>query len=64
MGMQSSNLSLPLVIEKPGDDIARPECSFCKILFKPGDERINTCTMTENVSLCRTCYDTAGNNVR
>jgi len=40
-------------------------CDFCNKVFKePEDEKIQTCTTTRYVTLCRSCYNAAGNSVR
>ena len=51
-------------ITHPADDINRKSCSFCHKKFEEDEEKINTCTHTEYVTLCRPCYDKAGNSVR
>lgn len=48
----------------PGDDKNRKRCSDCKRLFRKGEEQINTATHTRYVTLCKSCYEKAGNNVR
>jgi len=51
-------------VTHPGDDEERKDCSYCHKIFKEEDERINTCTHIEYITLCRPCYDKAGNDVR
>jgi len=51
-------------IISPSDIEERDECSFCHIEFESNDERINTCTHEEYITLCRKCYSEAGNSVR
>ena len=51
-------------ITHPGDDVKREDCSHCHIIFTEDDEKIATCTHDEYVTLCRPCYNKAGNSVR
>lgn len=39
-------------------------CDFCNCKFKKGEEKIKTCTHVKYVTLCRKCYNKAGNDVR
>ena len=55
---------MKIEITQPGDNVERENCSFCKKEFEEDEETLNTCTHTENVTLCRSCYNNAGNNVR
>lgn len=55
---------IKLKIVSPSGDVSQKSCSFCKKEFKKDDEKIDTCTHTEYVTLCRPCYDKAGNSVR
>jgi hypothetical protein len=57
-------MGIKMEIIHPGDDVERDECSFCRKKFEKGEEKINTCTHKEYVTLCRSCYDKAGNEVR
>ena len=57
-------IGMKIVVTQPGDDVERENCSFCDKKFEDVDERHNTCTHTENVTLCRPCYNKAGNDVR
>ena len=51
-------------ITHPGDDIERSNCSHCGKAFEEDEEKTNTCTHTEYVTLCTPCYRKAGNSVR
>ncbi len=55
---------MELALVHPGDDEERERCSFCDMVFKDDDDRINTCTDRRCVSLCQSCYANAGNSVR
>ena len=59
-----ADIDIKIKVVHPGDDVKREACSFCKKVFKKDDEQINTCTHTKYITLCRPCYDKAGNKVR
>ncbi len=39
-------------------------CDDCNHVFEENEERVQTCTHTEYVTLCETCYQKAGSDVR
>ena len=39
-------------------------CDHCGLVFEDDDEKIQTCSHTEYLTLCRPCYNKAGNSVR
>jgi len=55
---------MEIEITHPGDNVDRENCSHCNKKFEEDDEKINTCTHTEYVTLCDSCYAKAGNSVR
>jgi len=40
------------------------QCDYCGHVFVEGDEAIETCSHIQYLTLCRDCYDRAGNSVR
>jgi len=57
-------MSIEIVEAGVGEGHPQDTCSFCQKRFTEDDERIATCTVTEYVTLCRECYNKAGNSVR
>lgn len=51
-------------LSQPGDDIDRPNCSYCGRSFAGDEDRINTIDGNGPISLCSDCYKGAGNSVR
>lgn len=54
-----------ITLVQPGDSVKRVICSHCSYVFQHEDEQINTINHEgKNLSLCKECYDEAGNSVR
>ncbi len=57
--------SADLIVEAGVDSAHQTtKCDRCGRIFRPDHEVIPTCTATEYVTLCRPCYDEAGDSVR
>ena len=57
-------LKIEIVEAGVGEGHPKDHCSFCHKFIPEDEERIATCTQTEYVTLCRKCYNEAGNSVR
>ena len=55
-----------IVVEEAGVDASHQtdHCDRCGHEFVANDEVIPTCTHTEHVTLCRSCYRAMGTGVR
>ncbi len=62
---QNNNPGIKIVRAGQGDGHPTNECSFCGILLVDYDDRYPTSHVTRGyVTLCRACYNQAGNDVR